>query len=118
MALFLFHSSACSHHKIEPDKAHRQPLNDVRAAPKAERAPERSLILTAVHERKRLRDSSSKRSEGRLAPARSVRGELGLCVLLPISFSRWSLSVSGELKGAVSGVTCHGLLCAFNNFLL
>ncbi|XP_039214963.1 KAT8 regulatory NSL complex subunit 1 isoform X2 [Crotalus tigris] len=56
-------AATCSHHKIEPDKAHRQPLNDVRAALKAERAPERSLILTAVHERKRLRDSSSKRSE-------------------------------------------------------
>ncbi|KAM3822375.1 KAT8 regulatory NSL complex subunit 1 isoform 2-T2 [Vipera latastei] len=56
-------AATCSHHKIEPDKAHRQPLNDVRAAPKAERAPERSLILTAVHEKKRLRDSSSKRSE-------------------------------------------------------
>ncbi|XP_063156689.1 KAT8 regulatory NSL complex subunit 1 isoform X1 [Candoia aspera] len=56
-------AATCSHHRIEPDKAHRQPLNDVRAAPKAERAPERSLILTAVHERKRLRDSSSERSE-------------------------------------------------------
>ncbi|XP_026535545.1 KAT8 regulatory NSL complex subunit 1 isoform X1 [Notechis scutatus] len=56
-------TATCSHHKIEPDKAYRQPLNDVRAAPKAERAPERSLILTAVHERKRLRDSSSERSE-------------------------------------------------------
>uniref|UniRef100_A0A8C6XW04 KAT8 regulatory NSL complex subunit 1 n=1 Tax=Naja naja TaxID=35670 RepID=A0A8C6XW04_NAJNA len=56
-------AASCSHHKIEPDKAYRQPLNDVRAAPKAERAPERSLILTAVHERKRLRDSSSERSE-------------------------------------------------------
>ncbi|XP_015682261.1 KAT8 regulatory NSL complex subunit 1-like, partial [Protobothrops mucrosquamatus] len=55
-------AATCSHHKIEPDKAHRQPLNDVRAAPKVERAPERSLILTAVHERKRLQDSS-KRSE-------------------------------------------------------
>ncbi|XP_060547667.1 KAT8 regulatory NSL complex subunit 1 isoform X5 [Pantherophis guttatus] len=56
-------AATCSHHKIEPDKAYRQSLNDVRAAPKAERAPERSLILTAVHERKRLRDSSSERSE-------------------------------------------------------
>ncbi|XP_062994775.1 KAT8 regulatory NSL complex subunit 1 isoform X2 [Elgaria multicarinata webbii] len=56
-------AATCSHHKIEPDKAHRQPLDDLRAAPKAERAPERSLILTPVHERKRLRDSSSERSE-------------------------------------------------------
>ncbi|XP_058037954.1 KAT8 regulatory NSL complex subunit 1 isoform X2 [Ahaetulla prasina] len=56
-------TATCSHHKIEPDKAYRQSLNDVRAAPKAERAPERSLILTAVHERKRLRDSSSERNE-------------------------------------------------------
>ncbi|XP_013918201.1 PREDICTED: KAT8 regulatory NSL complex subunit 1 isoform X1 [Thamnophis sirtalis] len=55
-------AATCSHHKTEPGKAYR-PLNDVRAAPKAERAPERSLILTAVHERKRLRDSSSERSE-------------------------------------------------------
>ncbi|XP_034991632.2 KAT8 regulatory NSL complex subunit 1 isoform X1 [Zootoca vivipara] len=56
-------AATCSHHKTEPDKAHRQPLGDLRAAPKAERAPERSLILTPVHERKRLRDSSSERSE-------------------------------------------------------
>ncbi|XP_042329331.1 KAT8 regulatory NSL complex subunit 1 isoform X2 [Sceloporus undulatus] len=56
-------AATCSHHKIEPDKAHRQSLDDLRAAPKAERAPERSLILTPVHERKRLRDSSSERSE-------------------------------------------------------
>ncbi|XP_054851385.1 KAT8 regulatory NSL complex subunit 1 isoform X2 [Eublepharis macularius] len=56
-------AATCSHHKTEPDKAHRQSLDDLRAAPKAERAPERSLILTPVHERKRLRDSSSERSE-------------------------------------------------------
>ncbi|XP_015273763.1 PREDICTED: KAT8 regulatory NSL complex subunit 1, partial [Gekko japonicus] len=56
-------AATCSHHKAEPDKAHRQSLDDLRAAPKAERAPERSLILTSVHERKRLRDSSSERSE-------------------------------------------------------
>ncbi|KAH0626902.1 hypothetical protein JD844_002195 [Phrynosoma platyrhinos] len=56
-------AATCSHHKIEPDKAHRQSLDDLRAAPKAERAPERSLILTPVHERKRLRDSSFERSE-------------------------------------------------------
>uniref|UniRef100_A0A6J0U9Q1 KAT8 regulatory NSL complex subunit 1 isoform X2 n=1 Tax=Pogona vitticeps TaxID=103695 RepID=A0A6J0U9Q1_9SAUR len=56
-------AATCSHHKTEPDKAHRQSLDDLRAAPKVERAPERSLILTPVHERKRLRDSSSERSE-------------------------------------------------------
>ncbi|XP_077169079.1 KAT8 regulatory NSL complex subunit 1 isoform X2 [Paroedura picta] len=56
-------AATCSHHKSEPDKAPRQSLDDLRAAPKAERAPERSLLLTSVHERKRLRDSSSERSE-------------------------------------------------------
>ncbi|XP_026578567.1 KAT8 regulatory NSL complex subunit 1-like, partial [Pseudonaja textilis] len=55
-------AATCSHHKIEPEKVYRQPLNGVRAAPKVERVPKRSLILMAVHERKRLRDSS-KRSE-------------------------------------------------------
>lgn len=108
MALFLFHSSACSHHKTEPDKAHRQSLDDLRAAPKAERAPERSLILTSVHERKRLRDSSSsERSEGRLAHSPVCLGRAWVSHCFPPPFK---LLEKGAccFRGVERG---HGIRC-------
>uniref|UniRef100_A0A8D0H6E2 PEHE domain-containing protein n=1 Tax=Sphenodon punctatus TaxID=8508 RepID=A0A8D0H6E2_SPHPU len=52
-----------SHHKVKPDKAHSQPLDDLKAIPKAKRAPERSLNLPPVHDKKRLRDYSYERNE-------------------------------------------------------
>lgn len=66
IAPFLFPSSERSHHKILPDKAYRQPLDDLMAMSKAERAPERSLIQPPAHDTNRLWDYSSERSEGRL----------------------------------------------------
>lgn len=78
MALSLFPSSERSQHKAQADKAHRPPLDDFMAVSKAERAPERSLVQPPAHDKKRLRDCSSERSEGRL-PGQGARGELGLC---------------------------------------
>ncbi|XP_019379164.1 PREDICTED: KAT8 regulatory NSL complex subunit 1 isoform X3 [Gavialis gangeticus] len=58
-----FTTAKRSHHKILPDKAYRQPLDDLMAMSKAERAPERSLIQPPAHDTNRLRDYSSERSE-------------------------------------------------------
>lgn len=74
IALSLFPSSERSHQKIQPDKAHRPPLDDFAAVSKAERAPERSLVQPPACDKKRLRDCSSERSEGRL-PRPGLSGE-------------------------------------------
>nr|XP_048686051.1 KAT8 regulatory NSL complex subunit 1 isoform X2 [Caretta caretta] len=58
-----FTAAKCSHHKIQPNKAHRQPLDDLMAVPKAKRVPERSLILPPAHDKKQLWDYSPERSE-------------------------------------------------------
>ncbi|XP_025052667.1 KAT8 regulatory NSL complex subunit 1 isoform X2 [Alligator sinensis] len=58
-----FTTAKRSHHKILPDKAYRQPLDDLMAMSKAERAPERSLIQPPAHDTNRLWDYSSERSE-------------------------------------------------------
>ncbi|XP_019403996.1 PREDICTED: KAT8 regulatory NSL complex subunit 1 isoform X2 [Crocodylus porosus] len=58
-----FTTAKRSHHKILPDKAYRQPLDDLMAMSKAERAPERSLIQPPAHDTNHLRDYSSERSE-------------------------------------------------------
>ncbi|KAM6368814.1 KAT8 regulatory NSL complex subunit 1 isoform 2-T3 [Pluvialis apricaria] len=58
-----FTAAKRSHQKIQPDKAHRPPLDDFTAVSKAERAPERSLVQPPAYDKKRLRDSSSERSE-------------------------------------------------------
>ncbi|KAM6334048.1 KAT8 regulatory NSL complex subunit 1 isoform 3-T10 [Alca torda] len=58
-----FTAAKRSHQKIQPDKAHRPPLDDFTAVSKAERAPERSLVQPPACDKKRLRDSSSERSE-------------------------------------------------------
>ncbi|XP_014811957.1 PREDICTED: KAT8 regulatory NSL complex subunit 1 [Calidris pugnax] len=58
-----FTAAKRSQHKIQPDKAHRPPLDDFTAVSKAERAPERSLVQPPAFDKKRLRDSSSERSE-------------------------------------------------------
>uniref|UniRef100_A0A8C3J7Q1 KAT8 regulatory NSL complex subunit 1 n=1 Tax=Calidris pygmaea TaxID=425635 RepID=A0A8C3J7Q1_9CHAR len=58
-----FTAAKRSQHKIQPDKAHRPPLDDFTAVSKAERAPERSLVQPPAYDKKRLRDSSSERSE-------------------------------------------------------
>ncbi|NWS77085.1 KANL1 protein, partial [Crotophaga sulcirostris] len=58
-----FTAAKRSHQKIQPDKAHRPPLDDFTAVSKAERAPERSLFQPPAHDKKRLRDYSSERSE-------------------------------------------------------
>ncbi|NWU87180.1 KANL1 protein, partial [Onychorhynchus coronatus] len=57
-----FTAAKRSHQKAQPDKAHRPPLDDFSAVAKAERAPERSA-QPAAHDKKRLRDCSSERSE-------------------------------------------------------
>uniref|UniRef100_A0A8B9ZTQ8 KAT8 regulatory NSL complex subunit 1 n=1 Tax=Anas zonorhyncha TaxID=75864 RepID=A0A8B9ZTQ8_9AVES len=61
-----FTAAKRSHQKIQPDKAHRPALDDFTAVSKAERAPERSLVQPPAYDKKRLRDCSSERSEGRL----------------------------------------------------
>ncbi|XP_064329573.1 KAT8 regulatory NSL complex subunit 1 isoform X3 [Phalacrocorax carbo] len=58
-----FTAAKRSHQKIQPDKAHRPPLDDFTAVSKAERAPERSLVQPPACDKKRLRDCSSERSE-------------------------------------------------------
>ncbi|XP_064380600.1 KAT8 regulatory NSL complex subunit 1 isoform X2 [Dromaius novaehollandiae] len=58
-----FTAAKRSHQKIQPDKAHRPPLDDFTAVSKAERAPERSLVQPPAYDKKRLRDCSSERSE-------------------------------------------------------
>ncbi|NWQ80750.1 KANL1 protein, partial [Columbina picui] len=58
-----FTAAKHSHQKIQPDKAHRLPLDDFAAMSKAERAPERSLVQPPAYDKKRLRDCSSERSE-------------------------------------------------------
>ncbi|XP_064895580.1 KAT8 regulatory NSL complex subunit 1 isoform X1 [Columba livia] len=58
-----FTAAKRSHQKIQPDKAHRPPLDDFAAMSKAERAPERSLVQPPAYDKKRLRDCSSERSE-------------------------------------------------------
>ncbi|XP_013813827.2 KAT8 regulatory NSL complex subunit 1 isoform X1 [Apteryx mantelli] len=58
-----FTAAKRSHQKIQPDKAHRPPLDDFTAMSKAERAPERSLVQPPAYDKKRLRDCSSERSE-------------------------------------------------------
>ncbi|XP_009575413.1 PREDICTED: KAT8 regulatory NSL complex subunit 1, partial [Fulmarus glacialis] len=58
-----FTAAKRSHQKIQPDKAHRPPLDDFMAVSKAERAPERSLVQPPAYDKKRLRDCSSERSE-------------------------------------------------------
>ncbi|NXN28401.1 KANL1 protein, partial [Nycticryphes semicollaris] len=58
-----FTAAKRSQQKIQPDKAHRPPLDDFTAVSKAERAPERSLVQPPAYDKKRLRDSSSERSE-------------------------------------------------------
>ncbi|NWR79667.1 KANL1 protein, partial [Centropus unirufus] len=58
-----FTAAKRSHQKTQADKAHRPPLDDFTAVSKAERAPERSLVQPPVHDKKRLRDCSSERSE-------------------------------------------------------
>ncbi|NXW85951.1 KANL1 protein, partial [Alopecoenas beccarii] len=58
-----FTAAKRSHQKIQPDKAHRPPLDDFAAVSKAERAPERSLVQPPACDKKRLRDCSSERSE-------------------------------------------------------
>lgn len=72
IALSLFPSSERSHQKAQADKAHRPPLDDFSAVSKAERAPERSAQPPAF-DKKRLRDCSSERSEGR-PPGAGVSG--------------------------------------------
>ncbi|NXK86913.1 KANL1 protein, partial [Formicarius rufipectus] len=57
-----FTAAKRSHQKTQADKAHRPPLDDFSAVAKAERAPERSA-QPAAHDKKRLRDCSSERSE-------------------------------------------------------
>lgn len=84
MALSLFPSSERSQHKTQADKAHRLPLDDFMAVSKAEGAPERSLVQPPAHDKKRLRDCSSERSEGRL-PRPGLSG--GAWALLLISLS-------------------------------
>jgi len=92
IALSLFPSSERSHQKIQPDKAHRPPLDDFTAVSKAERVPERSLVQPPACDKKRLRDCSSERSEGRL-PRPGLSG--GAWALLHIQ----PLSPSGLLEG-------------------
>ncbi|XP_038241843.1 KAT8 regulatory NSL complex subunit 1 isoform X1 [Dermochelys coriacea] len=58
-----FTAAKCSHHKIQPNKAHRQPLDDLMVVPKAKRVPERSLTLPPAHDTKQLWDYSPERSE-------------------------------------------------------
>ncbi|NXT77044.1 KANL1 protein, partial [Zapornia atra] len=58
-----FTAAKRSHQKAPPDKAHRPPLDDYTAVSRAERAPERSLVQPPAHDKKRLRDCSSERSE-------------------------------------------------------
>ncbi|XP_075299898.1 KAT8 regulatory NSL complex subunit 1 isoform X2 [Opisthocomus hoazin] len=58
-----FTAAKRSHQKIQPDKAHRPPLDDFTAVSKAERVPERSLVQPPACDKKRLRDCSSERSE-------------------------------------------------------
>ncbi|NXS99143.1 KANL1 protein, partial [Jacana jacana] len=58
-----FTTAKRSQQKIQPDKALRPPLDDFTAVSKAERAPERSLVQPPACDKKRLRDSSSERSE-------------------------------------------------------
>ncbi|NXJ71708.1 KANL1 protein, partial [Rostratula benghalensis] len=58
-----FTAAKRSQQKIQPAKAHRPPLDDFTAVSKAERAPERSLVQPPACGKKRLRDSSSERSE-------------------------------------------------------
>ncbi|XP_015741256.1 KAT8 regulatory NSL complex subunit 1 isoform X1 [Coturnix japonica] len=58
-----FTAAKRSQHKAQADKAHRPPLDDFMAVSKAERAPERSLVQPPAHDKKRLRDCSSERSE-------------------------------------------------------
>ncbi|NXJ01405.1 KANL1 protein, partial [Psophia crepitans] len=58
-----FTAAKRSHQKVQPDKAHRPPLDDFTAVSKAERAPERSLVQPPAYDKKRLRDCSSERSE-------------------------------------------------------
>ncbi|NXP06436.1 KANL1 protein, partial [Thinocorus orbignyianus] len=58
-----FTAAKRSQQKTQADKAHRPPLDDFTAVSKAERAPERSLVQPPACDKKRLRDSSSERSE-------------------------------------------------------
>ncbi|XP_009078969.1 PREDICTED: KAT8 regulatory NSL complex subunit 1, partial [Acanthisitta chloris] len=58
-----FTAAKRSQQKTQADKAHRPPLDDFSAVSKAERAPERSLAQPPAYDKKRLRDSSSERSE-------------------------------------------------------
>ncbi|XP_030396898.1 KAT8 regulatory NSL complex subunit 1 isoform X2 [Gopherus evgoodei] len=58
-----FTAAKCSHHRIQPDKAHRQPLDDLMAVSRAQRVPERSLILPPAHDKKQLWDSLHERRE-------------------------------------------------------
>lgn len=85
IALSLFPSSERSHQKIQPDKAHRPPLDDFTAVSKAERAPERSLVQPPAYDKKRLRDCSSERSEGRLPRPGFSGGAWALLHIQPIS---------------------------------
>lgn len=85
IALSLFPSSERSHQKTQADKAHRPPLDDFTAMSKAERAPERSLVQPAAHDKKRLRDCSSERSEGRLPQPGLSGGAWALLHIQPLS---------------------------------
>lgn len=85
IALSLFPSSERSHQKIQPDKAHRPPLDDFTAVSKAERAPERSLVQPPAYDKKRLRDCSSERSEGRLPRPGLSGGAWALLHIQPLS---------------------------------
>lgn len=85
IALSLFPSSERSHQKIQPDKAHRPPLDDFMAVSKAERAPERSLVQPPAYDKKRLRDCSSERSEGRLPRPGLSGGAWALLHIQPLS---------------------------------
>lgn len=85
IALSLFPSSERSHQKIQPDKAHRPALDDFTAVSKAERAPERSLVQPPAYDKKRLRDCSSERSEGRLPRPGLSGGAWALLHTQPLS---------------------------------
>lgn len=109
IALSLFPSSERSHQKAQADKAHRPPLDDFSAVSKAERAPERSAQPPAF-DKKRLRDCSSERSEGR-PPGAGVSG------------GAWALLHPQPLCPREGGTHCFGpsrhlsnASCALNCF--
>lgn len=101
IALSLFPSSERSHQKAQADKAHRPPLDDFSAVSKAERAPERSAQPPAF-DKKRLRDCSSERSEGR-PPGAGVSG------------GAWALLHPQPLCPREGGSHCFGPSCHRSN---